>query len=79
MLPPPDPRTLDGQVRICYGQSALAVSSLGNALGLLVQVQDASDAAQLIRLLDATQAHLTNARKAAVNFAGMVLPCAGSI
>lgn len=79
MLPPPDPRTVAGQLRICCTESAIAVSALGNALNLLAQAHDTSDAAQLIRLLDATQSHIAKARSAAVNFAGMVLPCAGSI
>lgn len=59
MLPLPDPRTVNGQLRICCSQAALAVSALGCALNLLAQVQETSEAA--------------------INFAGMVLPCAGSI
>lgn len=79
MLPLPDPRTVNGQLRICCSQAALAVSALGCALNLLAQVQETSDAALVMGMLEAAQAHIAEARAAAFNFAGMVLPCAGSI
>lgn len=91
MLPPPDPRTLEGQLRICHNQSAMAVSTLALVVDQVAQLalslreeyspEAASaarrDAANLLRLMDGIKTQVDQAHAAANAFGGMLLPTKG--
>lgn len=79
MWTPPDPRTIEGQLRICHNQSAMAVSTLGVTLDLITHCRCADDAKNLLELLNTAQKQVDQARSAALNYAGMAMPCHGSV
>lgn len=85
MLPPPDPRTIEGQLRICHNQSAMA--TLAIAIDVVAQFgmefdrveYSEEEVANLLRLMNTVQIQVEQAREAARAYAGMVMPCVGSV